>query len=181
MTFLLIPTYLLVFNFLFPKGKAVTWLPTLSMPPSYLGFMMSYCQVFLLNLSGPSPSLLRFPLHYLSQGFAVLSLHNCPGFFHLFCTISFSLYVDDLQISSPELSPEPQAHIFRCCSISHLHSLKLPCEFSQLPGSCLLILSGLSFSIINWKSLWTRPCPLARLDHISLTYRYIRDLYIIYI
>lgn len=46
----------------------------------------------------------------------------CFCFIHL-CGFS-PLCVDGLHISSPEFFLEPQTHIFRCCSWSHLHNLQ---------------------------------------------------------
>ena len=45
-----------------------------------------------------------------------------PRFIHL-CGFS-PRCVDGLHISSPEFFLEPQTHIFRCCSWSHLHNLQ---------------------------------------------------------
>ena len=52
---------------------------------------------------------------YVLGGFFVCFIHLC-GF--------FPLCVDGLHISSPEFFPEPQTHIFRCYSWSHLYNLQ---------------------------------------------------------
>ena len=62
------------------------------------------------------------------QGFVVLLLQDFPVFFffsfHLLVWLFPHLCIDGLHISSPEFFPEPQTHIFRCYSWSHLHNLQ---------------------------------------------------------
>ena len=61
------------------------------------------------------------------QGFVVLLLQDFPIFFfsfHLLVWLFPPLCIDGLHISSPEFFPEPQTHIFRCYSWSHLHNLQ---------------------------------------------------------
>lgn len=85
------------------------------MHPSYLRFVTSSCQVFLFT------SLALLPV--LSEVFSS-------------CAISFSLYVDDLQISSPEFLLELQAFTYRY-SLSHLHRLQATSAWTAV-NYCLL-------------------------------------------
>lgn len=80
--------------------------PSLALPSQSPGFCFTVCQGFVVLLLQDFPMVFFF----------------FPRFIHL-CGFS-PRCVDGLHISSPEFFLEPQTHIFRCCSWSHLHNLQ---------------------------------------------------------
>lgn len=122
--FKLIPMYLLVFI-------ACLWeawnLPVHLHVPLSLGAVTPSCHVFCLLwhflLSVQVSILLSRICCALTTGFPYVLF--CFLFFHFIHLCGFfPLCVDGLHISSPEFLPEPQTHIFRCYSWSHLHNLQ---------------------------------------------------------
>ena len=79
------------------------------------------------SLALPSQSLLVSILLFVKDllcSYYRISLCFFFFFFHLLVWLFPPLCIDGLHISSPEFFPEPQTHIFRCYSWSHLHNLQ---------------------------------------------------------